>query len=70
MFEQKKKQLQEQLAEVEKQLADLNERIPPHSVKPVFIRQLDELEQQRDEIQKQLRQLASRAESVFTDENQ
>lgn len=70
MSEQKKKQLQEQLAEVEKQLADLNERIPPHSVKPVFIRQLDELEQQRDEIQKQLRQLESRAGSVFTDENQ
>lgn len=57
MSEQKILDLQKQLAEVEEQIAELNQRIPPHSVKPVFIRQLDELEEKRDEIQKQLQQL-------------
>ncbi|MFO7861835.1 MAG: hypothetical protein R6U41_11495 [Desulfosalsimonas sp.] len=57
MSEQKIVDLQKQLADVEEQIADLNQRIPPHSVKPVFIRQLDELEEKRDRIQEKLRQL-------------
>ncbi|MBS3809156.1 MAG: hypothetical protein KGY38_03240 [Desulfobacterales bacterium] len=47
---ERKKELTEELERIEREIADLNERIPPHSVKPVFIQQLDELEARRDEI--------------------
>jgi hypothetical protein len=39
---------------VEEEIAQLNERIPPHSVKPVFIQQLDELEERREAIKAKL----------------
>lgn len=46
----RKQELEEELARIESEIKDLNERIPPHSVKPVFIQKLDELESRRDEI--------------------
>ncbi|MCF8095589.1 MAG: hypothetical protein K9J79_09555 [Desulfobacteraceae bacterium] len=46
----RKQELEEKLARIESEIKDLNERIPPHSVKPVFIQKLDELEARRDEI--------------------
>lgn len=46
----RQKELEAELGRIEKEIAELNERIPPHSVKPVFIQQLDELEARRDEI--------------------
>lgn len=46
----REKELREELVRVEKEIKDLNDRIPPHSVKPVFIQQLDDLETRRDEI--------------------
>lgn len=45
-----KQELEEELERVEAEIKDLNERIPPHSVKPVFIEKLDELEARRDSI--------------------
>lgn len=42
--------LEEELHGVEARIEALEERIPPHSVKPHFIRQLDELEAERDRI--------------------
>ncbi|MFW6080468.1 MAG: hypothetical protein ACOC7W_01050 [Desulfosalsimonas sp.] len=46
----REQQLREKLVRIEKEIEELNERIPPHSVKPVFIQKLDELEAMRDEI--------------------
>ena len=46
----RQKELEAELGRIEKEIAELNERIPPHSVKPVFIQKLDELEARRDEI--------------------
>lgn len=54
--EDRKKRLLAELERVEQEIAELNERIPPHSVKPVFIRQLDELEERRDAIVAELRE--------------
>lgn len=54
MPEESKQDLLEQLREVEEEIAQLNERIPPHSVKPIFIQQLDELEEKRDAIKARL----------------
>jgi predicted nuclease with TOPRIM domain len=54
MPEQSKEELQKKLREVEEEIAQLNERIPPHSVKPVFIQQLDELEERREAIKAKL----------------
>jgi DNA-binding transcriptional MerR regulator len=55
--EQRKKELRKQLERVEQEIAELNERIPPHSVKPVFIQQLDELEEKQDAIESELKEL-------------
>ena len=46
----RQKELEAELGRIEKEIVALNERIPPHSVKPVFIQELDELEARRDEI--------------------
>ncbi|MBS3755404.1 MAG: hypothetical protein KGY56_06860 [Desulfobacterales bacterium] len=46
----RQKELEAELGRIEKEIAELHERIPPHSVKPVFIQKLDELEARRDEI--------------------
>lgn len=46
----RKRFLKEKLRRIEQEIEELNERIPPHSVKPVFIQKLDELEETRDEI--------------------
>ncbi len=46
----RKQRLKKELLRIEDELSDLNDRIPPHSVKPVFIQKLDELEARRDEI--------------------
>ncbi|MFP4193884.1 MAG: hypothetical protein ACLFMN_03095 [Desulfobacterales bacterium] len=50
----RKQELREELERIEEEIKDLNERIPPHSVKPVFIQKLDELEARRDEILEEL----------------
>ncbi|MFP4256254.1 MAG: hypothetical protein ACLFQ9_05280 [Desulfobacterales bacterium] len=47
---ERKRLLKEKLRRIEQEIEELNERIPPHSVKPVFIQKLDELEATRDEI--------------------
>ncbi|MFP3998302.1 MAG: hypothetical protein ACLFNW_00610 [Desulfobacterales bacterium] len=50
----RRQELREELKRIEAELKDLNDRIPPHSVKPVFIQKLDELESRRDEIIREL----------------
>ncbi|MCF8110319.1 MAG: hypothetical protein K9J85_02415 [Desulfobacteraceae bacterium] len=46
----KKQELRKELERIDAEIKDLNERIPPHSVKPVFIQKLDDLESRREEI--------------------
>ncbi|MFW6011512.1 MAG: hypothetical protein ACOC8R_00350 [Desulfosalsimonas sp.] len=53
----REQELREELKRVEKEIKDLNDRIPPHSVKPVFIQELDDLEARRDEILDELEQM-------------
>ena len=57
MSETKKEQLLSELRRLDEEIARLNARIPPHSVKPVFIQQLDELEEKRDAVLQALEKL-------------
>ena len=47
---EKRRDLTKELQRVDREIAELNERIPPHSVKPHLIQELDELEARRDQI--------------------
>lgn len=49
-MDDRKQSLRDQLRDVNERIKDLEARIPPHSVKPTFISQLDELEAERDRI--------------------
>jgi len=51
--------LYEKLKELEDKIRNLNERIPPHSIKPSLIMELDRLEEERDEVAKRLASLDS-----------
>ncbi|MFO8049232.1 MAG: hypothetical protein R6U29_09390 [Desulfosudaceae bacterium] len=51
--------LLQKLQQLEKDIAEQEKRLPPHSVKPEHIQELERLEEARDELQKQLRQLAT-----------
>jgi hypothetical protein len=49
----KLKQLDQRIAEVEEKIADVKKRWPFHSVKPAQVQELEELELELEELQKQ-----------------
>ncbi|MFO7877249.1 MAG: hypothetical protein R6U55_11785 [Desulfovermiculus sp.] len=53
-------ELKEQLKELEKRIEEQEKRIPPHSVKPEQIMELERLEEERDALQQKLRSLEIR----------
>ncbi|MFP4428535.1 MAG: hypothetical protein ACLFPB_04365 [Desulfovermiculus sp.] len=53
-------ELKEQLQELEKRIEEQEKRIPPHSVKPEQIMELERLEEERDALQEKLRNLELR----------
>jgi flagellar hook-associated protein FlgK len=52
-----KKNLEDKLRELNEKIAEVNKRMPAHSVKPPIMMQLFALEDERDEILKQLGEL-------------
>ena len=52
-----KKKLEDKLRELDEKIAEVNKRMPAHSVKPTIMTALFELEDERDEILKQLKVL-------------
>ena len=49
-----KKSLEEKLKELDEKIAEVNRRMPAHSVKPPIMTELFALEDERDEVFKQL----------------
>jgi hypothetical protein len=55
-----KKKLEDKLRELDERIAEVNKRMPAHSVKPPIMTELFALEDERDEILKQLAVLKQR----------
>ena len=55
-----KKRLEEKLKELDEKIAEVNRRMPAHSVKPPIMTELFALEDERDEVFKQLETLKRR----------
>ena len=55
----KKAQLQEQIKQLDEQIDEQKERIPPHSAKPEQIMELEDLEEKRESLQEELDSLGS-----------
>jgi hypothetical protein len=53
-----KQDLENKLKELEEKIAEVNRRMPAHSAKPPIMMQLFALEDERDEVLKQLEALA------------
>ena len=53
------KALQARLAQVEAELAEIQQRMPAHSVKPVFVAALLDLEDERDRLLDRIKALCS-----------
>ena len=51
------KMLEKQLKAVDEKIAEVNQRMPAHSVKPPIMMQLLELEDERDALVKQIKKL-------------
>ena len=49
-----KKKLEDRLKELDEKIAEVNKRMPAHSVKPPIMMQLFELEEERDAVAKQI----------------
>lgn len=49
--------LEKKLKEVDERIAEVNQRMPAHSVKPPIMTQLFELEDERDALVKQIEKL-------------
>ena len=58
-----KKNLEEKLKELDKQIAEVNKRMPAHSVKPTIMTELFELEDERDALEKQIIELKKNPKS-------
>lgn len=50
--------LKEKIDELDKAIAEQEERIPPHSVQPEHIQKLEDLEEQRQQLMEQLQSLS------------
>jgi hypothetical protein len=57
-MDDEKARLEEKLKDLELRIEELNQRIPPHSVKPAMIMELDSLEEERDEVAERLKALS------------
>ena len=55
-----KKNLEEKLKELDEKIAEINKRMPAHSAKPPIMTELFALEDERDEVFKQLEALKQR----------
>jgi hypothetical protein len=55
-----KKKLEDKLSELDERIAEVNKRMPAHSVKPPIMTELFALEDERDEVLKQLEILKQR----------
>ena len=53
------RELTQKLSELEAKIEEQKKRIPPHSVKPEQIMELERLEEERDQLRKKLRSLGS-----------
>lgn len=51
--------LEKQLQKIEARIQELNNRLPAHSIKPVMMMELIELEDERDEILSQIQSMAN-----------
>lgn len=54
------KNLEDKLKELDEKIAEVNKRMPAHSVKPPIMTELFALEDERDEVAKQILQLQKR----------
>jgi hypothetical protein len=59
--------LAEKLKEVDDKIAEINKRMPAHSVKPPIMMQLFELEDERDAIAKQIENLKDKGKKNWDD---
>ena len=50
----KKAELEERIRQLDEQIEEQKKRIPPHSARPQQLMHLEELEEQRDALQKEL----------------
>jgi uncharacterized protein YutE (UPF0331/DUF86 family) len=57
-----KKKLEDKLKELDKKIAEVNKRMPAHSVKPPIMMELFALEDERDAVLKQLEVLKQRTD--------
>ncbi len=55
------KLLENKLKKLDEKIAEVNKRMPAHSVKPPIMMQLFELEDERDALAKQINQLKKRS---------
>jgi chorismate mutase len=54
------KDLEDKLKELDQKIAEVNKRMPAHSVKPPIMTELFALEDERDQIAKQINELKNR----------
>jgi septal ring factor EnvC (AmiA/AmiB activator) len=57
-----KKNLEEKLQELDRKIAEVNQRLPAHSVKPPIMTELFALEDERDAVARQLEALKQKGE--------
>ncbi len=55
-----KKKLEDKLRELDERIAEVNKRMPAHSVKPPIMTELFELEDEREAVVKQINELKKR----------
>jgi hypothetical protein len=58
-----KKKLEDKLRELDEKIAEVNKRMPAHSVKPTIMTELFELEDERDALEKQIMALKKNPKS-------
>jgi len=59
--------LEKKLKELDEKIAEVNKRMPAHSVKPPIMRQLFELEDERDALVKQIENLKKKRNQNWDD---
>ena len=55
--------LEDKLKNLDEQIAEVNKRMPAHSVKPTIMTELFELEDERDALEKQIMELKKKPKS-------
>ena len=57
------KDLEDKLKKLDENIAEVNKRMPAHSVKPTIMTELFELEDERDALEKQIMELKKKPKS-------